>query len=124
MAPLLETEAESGSDYESESESDDEDENFEANAGPPDASMISQFHAGSALKCPAGHGMRVKVAREVWRLGMVFHYRTSCRRCRRKITSKDGRHTCKTCKYSLCMQCAMTLEDTGTQPISQQLGAN
>lgn len=58
------------------------------------------------LHCPNGHVMHAKVAREVWKRLMHWHYEHTCNQCGKEISTKDACYTCKVCDFTLCMDCA------------------
>jgi len=56
----------------------------------------------TVLKCPKGHALHGRVARELW----LRSYRADCGQCGCRISTKDASYSCQECKYSVCISCA------------------
>mmetsp|Transcript_115810 Transcript_115810/g.327600 ORF Transcript_115810/g.327600 Transcript_115810/m.327600 type:complete len:479 (-) Transcript_115810:17-1453(-) len=72
----------------------------------PGATQPVSQNVCAAPRCPAGHSMRAKVAREMWKRVMAWRYRGTCDRCETHIGTKDASYVCGKCMYVLCLACS------------------
>lgn len=57
------------------------------------------------VRCPEGHEMRAKVAREMLQL-MRCTERPECGACESELTDSDAYYHCKACHFDYCMTCS------------------